>query len=396
MNPIVMTVSQLNRYVKSLIEGDSRLAGIFVSGEISNFKVHDYSGHAYFSLKDGNSLIKCVCFKSDLSRVRFMINDGMKVLCSGRVSIYERDGNYQYYVQSIRPEGIGEIALSFEQLKEKLAVEGLFDIDKKRRLPKYPQKIGVITAPGGAALKDIMNISARRFPLTELVVFPALVQGADAPSELISALKTAYAHPDIDLIIIGRGGGASEDLSAFNDETLARTLSKSPVPTISAVGHETDFTICDFVADLRAPTPSAAAELALPDGEEIKKNILERKLRISSAVNRKLNDLTLMLDAITRSNAIKNIGYHTDRAEEDLNKKVASLNAAYKSVILKKETELSSAAAVLNSISPLATLSRGYSVAVKNKKIIKSATSLNKDDEFKVILSDGEIECKVI
>lgn len=396
MSQLIMTVTQLNKYVKSLIEGDSRLAGIFVSGEISNFKVHDYSGHAYFSLKDGNALVKCVCFKSDLSRIRFKIEDGMRVLCSGRVSLFERDGNYQYYVQSIRPEGIGEIALSFEQLKLKLESEGLFAPERKRKLPKFPKKIGVVTALGGAALKDICNISNRRYPMCEIVVFPSTVQGVTAPSELVSALRTAYSQKDIDLIIIGRGGGANEDLSAFNDETLARTLALSPVPTISAVGHETDFTICDFVADLRAPTPSAAAEIALPDKKQILEYLSENNLRIKTAINRKLNELTLSLDAITRSKTLCDVNYFTEKAEGQLLDKHKALMNSYKLFINDKEKDLSKKVAVLSSISPLATLSRGYSVAIKDEKIISSVNSLESNDEFSLVLSDGEIECKVI
>ncbi|MEE1026856.1 MAG: exodeoxyribonuclease VII large subunit, partial [Acutalibacteraceae bacterium] len=273
MQPINLTVKQLNMYVRSLLEGDTNLASITLEGEISGFKNHFGSGHWYFVLKDADASVKSVMFKGNAQRVNFLPRDGMRVVCHGYVSLYEKDGQFQFYAETMHLFGEGDLAAEFERLKRKLESEGLFSLERKRPLPKFPKKIGVITSEIGAALQDILQVTSRRYPISDIVVFPALVQGISAPHSLVSALEKAYSRDDLDLIIIGRGGGSAEDLSCFNDELLARKIVLSPIPVISAVGHEVDFTICDFVSDLRAPTPSAAAELAVPSAEELLFNI---------------------------------------------------------------------------------------------------------------------------
>ncbi|MBQ2236593.1 MAG: exodeoxyribonuclease VII large subunit, partial [Clostridia bacterium] len=273
MERSVLSVKQLNMYVKSLIEGDARLAFVSIKGEISNFKNHFSSGHFYFTLKDNDAAIRCVMFRAYASAVKFRPEDGMEVILTGRVSIYERDGQYQFYAEEMHNAGQGDISVQFEQIKKKLAEEGLFDEESKRPIPKFPENIAVVTSNTGAAVQDIMNILSRRYPLARVIMCPVAVQGELAAPDMVNTLERIYALNNADLIIIGRGGGSIEDLWAFNSEALARKIYESPIPVISAVGHETDFTICDFVADLRAPTPSAAAELAVPNSAELKNKI---------------------------------------------------------------------------------------------------------------------------
>lgn len=268
--PGALTVTQLNEYIKRLIDTTPQLSDVYVKGEISNFKNHYSTGHFYFTLKDEGGQLRSVMFKSFASKLRFMPEDGMKVTAHGRISSYVRDGGYQLYCDMIEPEGVGSLYVAYEQLKKKLEYEGLFDASRKKPLPKIPSKVGIITSATGAAIRDMINVCGRRFPFATLVLYPALVQGPEAPAQLISGMNYFNAAKNVDVIIIGRGGGSIEDLWAFNDENLARTVAASAIPVISAVGHETDFTICDFVADRRAPTPSAAAELAVPDTAELK------------------------------------------------------------------------------------------------------------------------------
>ena len=283
----VLTVRQLNLYVRSLIESDQKLFNISVAGEISNFKSHYSSGHLYFTLKDNDAAIRCVMFKGNAQKIKFDVCDGLKVTLRGRVSLYEKDGQYQFYAEEMLPSGIGDIALRFEQIKAKLEAEGLFDASSKRTLPKFPKRIAVITSKTGAAVQDIINILSRRWPVAEIVMCPVSVQGELAVGEMLNALDRIYALDGIDVIIIGRGGGSIEDLWAFNDERLARKIYESPIPVISAVGHETDFTICDFIADLRAPTPSAAAELAVPSVEDFQRIISRYQNNLKNSLNSK-------------------------------------------------------------------------------------------------------------
>ena len=298
-DPLIITVGQLNRYVKSLLDADENLYNLYLVGEISNFTDHYKSGHFYFSLKDEDAQIKAVMFRNNASRVRFRVENGMRVIVRGRVSMYEAAGQYQIFVDDMQPDGVGALNLAFEQLKEKLQKEGLFDAAHKKPIPKMPKRVGVITSATGAAVQDILNILGRRFPLAEVVLASVLVQGEGAHEQLIAAIQEFNRNKCADVLIIGRGGGSTEDLWEFNNEDLARAVYASKIPVISAVGHETDFTICDFVADLRAPTPSAAAELAVPDQNEVLAYLDTLQNRLLRAVSLKLSDERYRLSSLT-------------------------------------------------------------------------------------------------
>lgn len=391
-----VTVKQLNLYVKSLIEGDLRLCDIYVTGEISNFKNHYASGHLYFTLKDNDAAIRCVMFKSYTSQIKFKVEDGLKVILRGRVSIYEKDGQYQFYAQEMHAAGIGDISLQFEQIKEKLAKEGLFDQDSKRPIPKFPKRIAVITSETGAAVQDIINILSRRWKSAEIVLCPVLVQGESAAPDMIKTLDRVYSLSDCDLIIIGRGGGSIEDLWAFNDEMLARKIYESPIPVISAVGHETDFTICDFVADLRAPTPSAAAELAVPDSYEILQKIGAYNSRLYSALQNKL-DLSKSKFKLLASSSYLNrpIESLLEKPLQDIDNLSDKLILTFKSRVDDFKARLSKDLASLDALSPLKVLARGYSVAEIDSHPINSIKSVDVGDKFKLRLNDGSLICEV-
>lgn len=392
--PEPISVAALNLYVKSLLEGDEKLSYIAVKGEISNFKTHFSSGHWYFTLKDTASAVKCVMFRGANSKVRFEVKDGTEVFVFGRVSLYEKDGSFQLYADDMKLSGSGDISLKFNLLKEKLEKEGLFDQSEKRQLPRFPKKIAVVTSIGGAAVRDILNILNRRYPLCEVLLCPVSVQGESAAREITDMLDKVYEQEGIDIIIIGRGGGSAEDLDAFNDEALARKVYESPVPIISAVGHETDFTICDFTADLRAPTPSAAAELAVPDIYELKEKIkksdsmLFKALRSSYEIS---NSRFLLCDKSFKDFAKKAFSdkmQRLDNAEESiLNKMTDKLS--------KSQSDLTLLIAKLDSLSPLKTLSRGYTLALKGENKVTSVKDISKSDEIKLIFSDGEANCTV-
>ncbi len=392
-----VTVKQLNLFVKSLIEGDSRLADIYVTGEISNFKNHYASGHLYFTLKDADASIRCVMFRGFASQVKFRIEDGMKVILRGRVSIYEKDGQYQFYAQEMHADGLGDISLQFEQIKEKLSKEGLFDTENKRPIPKFPKRIAVITSPTGAAVQDIMNILSRRWKLAEVLLCPVSVQGESAVPEMLDALDRVYTLSNCDLIIIGRGGGSIEDLWAFNSEELARKIYESPIPVISAVGHETDFTICDFVADLRAPTPSAAAELAVPDINDFLIKINNCKRVLKTTLIKKLNFEK------TRFASLENSVYLKKPLQSIIEKRMQNCDLladrllnSYKNRISIQNNKLATLIASLDAMSPLKVLSRGFSVATLNGKTVSSVNSINIGDNLTLKMSDGSLECNVI
>lgn len=304
-NTLVLSVSQLNRYIKMNFDADENLANIFISGEISNFTNHYRTGHLYFTLKDDSAAVRAVMFNSSAKRLKFMPEDGMKVIARGRVSVYEASGQYQLYVDDMQPDGVGALNLAYEQLKEKLQKEGLFSEHHKKPLPPYPEKVGVITSPTGAAVRDIINVLGRRFPYAEIVFCPVLVQGEGAHLQLTDAVNLFNSERAADVIIIGRGGGSIEDLWEFNDEGLARAVYNSEIPVISAVGHETDFTICDFVADMRAPTPSAAAELAVPDANELQYALSTLKNRMFLNVSSGIADRRSRLEYLTSKGALK-------------------------------------------------------------------------------------------
>ncbi|MDD6727814.1 MAG: exodeoxyribonuclease VII large subunit [Eubacteriales bacterium] len=391
----VITVSQVNTYIKALIDESAPLKNIYVVGEISNFLHYFRSGHMYFTLKDEKSQLKAVMFCSYSERLKFTPEDGMRVICRGRISAYEKDGVYQLYVEDMQPDGLGALNLAYEQLKEKLSKEGLFDEENKRSLPRFPKKIGVATSDMGAAIEDIKNITARRYPLCELVIVPTQVQGVQAAPDIVKSIQLLDSREDIDLIIVGRGGGSIEDLWAFNTEEVARAVYACSKPVISAVGHETDFTICDFVADLRAPTPSAAAELAVPDINDIAVFLNNAKGTFSLSLQRRLDYETQRLDSITdaldkcENNIFESCSNRFDLSQD-------KLKSAYKNKVDILSLSLSVHAQKLNALSPLATLSRGYCIAENDEKIISSKNDVSENDDIKLIFSDGEVNCRVI
>lgn len=392
-----LTVRQLNLFVKSLIEGDVRLNDITVVGEISNFKNHYASGHLYFTLKDKDASIRCVMFKGFAQYVKFNACDGMQVVLRGKVSIYEKDGQYQFYAQEMHEFGKGDIALAFEQIKEKLSKEGLFATESKRPIPKFPKRIAVITSDTGAAVQDIVNIISRRWPITEIMLFPVAVQGENAVPDMLCALDKVYELSTCDTIIIGRGGGSIEDLWAFNSEALARKIYESPIPVISAVGHETDFTICDFVSDLRAPTPSAAAELAVPDVNEISVKINTLNSSLKNALLAKYNLNKIKLDKITDSLVFKTpLQTLISSKYENIDKLTDSLILNYKLLINNNKNNLSNTISKLDALSPLKVLARGYAVAERNGRVISSIDKINLGDSISVTLTDGSLDCTVI
>ena len=396
MQPINLTVKQLNMYVRSLLEGDTNLASITLEGEISGFKNHFGSGHWYFVLKDADASVKSVMFKGNAQRVNFLPRDGMRVVCRGYVSLYEKDGQFQFYAETMHLFGEGDLAAEFERLKRKLESEGLFSRDRKRPLPKFPKKIGVITSETGAALQDILQVTSRRYPICDIVVFPALVQGSGAPNSLISALEKAFLRDDLDLIIIGRGGGSAEDLSCFNDELLARKIVLSPISVISAVVHEVDFTICDFVSDLRAPTPSAAAELAVPSAEELLFNISSSMSKIEVLLNRKINNLQMELDNLISKRCFANPKFLFEPFEVKLKSAIERFETAYILNVKEREIKLNKVLSTLEVLSPLKVMERGFSVVYRNENIVTDVNDLNIDDTLKIRLLNGNITVKVL
>ena len=391
-----VTVTQLNEYIKAKIDGDGFLSRVSVKGEISNFTNHYKTGHFYFTIKDETSLIRAVMFRGNTAKLRFAPENGMKIVARGRVSAFVRDGQYQLYCDSMEPDGIGALYFAFEQLKKKLAAEGLFDEARKRPLPKIPTRIGVITSPTGAAIRDIINILGRRFPYAKVILYPALVQGAEAAPSLIAGMRHFMEARDVDVIIIGRGGGSAEDLAAFNDETLARAVFASKIPVISAVGHETDFTICDFVADLRAPTPSAAAELAVPDREEMRAALAQLTRRLCGSVQAGLDDRRQMLDALASANVLQNPSAWLSPRRQALRNTVQSLTHSAERRILNEKNELAALSARLDAMSPLKVLSRGYAiVSDENGKVIKRTEDAKPGDVLTARVEDGAITVRV-
>ena len=393
--PRVLSVSQINFYIKSIIENDGSLQFVLVTGEISNLTVHQRSGHIYLSLKDSNSVISAVMFAGNARRLRFRLENGMKVICRGRISVYEPSGRYQLYIEDMQPDGVGALALAFEQLKSDLEKKGLFDPAHKKTLPKFPKTIGVITSPTGAAVQDITNIIRRRFPSADIVLAPVLVQGESAPEQLVRAVNKFSASKIADVVIIGRGGGSAEDLWAFNDEQLAYAVYNCETPIISGVGHETDFTVCDFVADVRASTPSAAAELAVPDRQELMSYYFKQKQYISAMLDRKIKTAQLRLENQQRRMSASSPKLKAEQLEKQLSAKSEKLTRFMNIYISDKENKLIAAKGKLDGLNPLNVLNRGYAIAEKDEKIITSSKQLKDGDDFTVILSDGKINAKV-
>lgn len=395
-NTLVLSVSQLNRYIKMNFDADENLANIFISGEISNFTNHYRTGHLYFTLKDDSAAVRAVMFNSSAKRLKFMPEDGMKVIARGRVSVYEASGQYQLYVDDMQPDGVGALNLAYEQLKEKLQKEGLFSELHKKPLPPYPEKVGVITSPTGAAVRDIINVLGRRFPYAEIVFCPVLVQGDGAHLQLTDAVNLFNSERAADVIIIGRGGGSIEDLWEFNDEGLARAVYKSEIPVISAVGHETDFTICDFVADMRAPTPSAAAELAVPDANELQYALSALKNRMFLNVSSGIADRRSRLEYLTSKGALKSPDEMLSNRSQRLDTAFSKMLSSYENRIGGKKVEFISAATALSKLDPMSVLMRGFAfVSDKNGKNVYSSQALAKGDKINVRFHDGSAVCEV-
>ena len=395
-NTLVLSVSQLNRYIKMNFDADENLANIFISGEISNFTNHYRSGHLYFTLKDDSAAVRAVMFNSSAKRLKFMPEDGMKVIARGRVSVYEASGQYQLYVDDMQPDGVGALNLAYEQLKEKLQKEGLFSEHHKKPLPPYPEKVGVITSPTGAAVRDIINVLGRRFPYAEIVFCPVLVQGEGAHLQLTDAVNLFNSERAADVIIIGRGGGSIEDLWEFNDEGLARAVYNSEIPVISAVGHETDFTICDFVADMRAPTPSAAAELAVPDANELQYALSALKNRMFLNVSSGIADRRSRLEYLTSKGALKSPDEMLSNRSQRLDTAFSKMLSSYENRIGGKKVEFISAATALSKLDPMSVLMRGFAfVSDKNGKNVYSSQALAKGDKINVRFHDGSAVCEV-
>lgn len=395
-NTLVLSVSQLNRYIKMNFDADENLANIFISGEISNFTNHYRTGHLYFTLKDDSAAVRAVMFNSSAKRLKFMPEDGMKVIARGRVSVYEVSGQYQLYVDDMQPDGVGALNLAYEQLKEKLQKEGLFSELHKKPLPPYPEKVGVITSPTGAAVRDIINVLGRRFPYAEIVFCPVLVQGDGAHLQLTDAVNLFNSERAADVIIIGRGGGSIEDLWEFNDEGLARAVYNSEIPVISAVGHETDFTICDFVADMRAPTPSAAAELAVPDANELQYALSALKNRMFLNVSSGIADRRSRLEYLTSKGALKSPDEMLSNRSQRLDTAFSKMLSSYENRIGGKKVEFISAATALSKLDPMSVLMRGFAfVSDKNGKNVYSSQALAKGDKINVRFHDGSAVCEV-
>lgn len=389
----VLSVSEINGYVKELFDGIPIFSSLKISGEISNFKRHMASGHLYFSLKDESSALKAVMFRSSAADLRFEPENGMRVIAHGRLSAYPRDGAYQLYVSSLEPDGIGGFYIAFEKLKKKLSAEGLFSAERKKPIPELPRTVGVITSPTGAAVRDIINVTSRRYPLAKLLIFPALVQGDGAVPSLIAGLRCFNAHRTADVIIIGRGGGSIEDLWAFNSEELAREIAASQIPVISAVGHETDFTICDLVSDLRAPTPSAAAELAVPDISELYRRINNAFGTMQSDILGMLETYRQHLSSLASKRVMRSPDSLLDYKRERLDRIREKLTAAMCDICGRDRAALERLSAKLNALSPLAVMSRGFGAAFdKGGRMLRSARELPSGTEFVLKLSDGSVK----
>lgn len=391
----VLTVTQVNTYIKALLDESVPLRNIYISGEISNFTHYYRTGHLYFTLKDESSQLKAVMFSSNASRLRFQAENGMKVICRGRISVYSKSGEYQLYVDDMQPDGVGALSLAFEQLKKKLSQEGLFDEVHKKPIPPFPSKIGVATSNIGAAVEDIKNITARRYPLAEIIICPTVVQGENAPADIVRSIKMLDGYDGIDVIILGRGGGSAEDLWAFNSEEVARAVFACETPIVSAVGHETDFTICDFVSDLRAPTPSAAAELVCPDINKLYSDLSVKKNALDFYITNRIETLEQDLCDITQNGAFADAESFFAAYQDNLEVLSERLNDAFSFTIDDKENKFLNASARLEALSPLSVLMRGYCVASKNGKAVKSKKDIKKDDELTLRFADGRVDISV-
>lgn len=418
MNDKYISVSQLTRYIKYKIDNDVNLNEVFLKGEISNFKAHS-RGHFYFTLKDEGSRINAIMFVSQTKKIKFMPQDGMKVLVTGKISVFEANGGYQIYVNEMLEDGVGNLYIAYEQLKKKLESEGLFNKEHKKEIPHIPKRVGVVTAPTGAAIKDIISTIKRRWPLTEIYLFPSLVQGEDAKEDIVKQIKKAENfYLPLDTLIVGRGGGSIEDLWPFNEEIVARAIYECKIPTISAVGHEIDFTIADFVADLRAPTPTGAAEMAVPQLSDMKNYLNQVNIRLNNTINNKINNNKRKLNDIMARNIFKNPMIIYEKKELQFDSILERLKFSLKSLTSAKEKELIKVknsyilknplqllekkgnkylqlVSKLETLSPLLTLQRGYTMTKKEGKVITKSTDLKKKDIIEIAFSDGSVNAEI-
>lgn len=391
----VLTITQINEYIRSMMDHDSLLVNVAVKGEISNYKMYP-SGHHYFTLKDEGGALKCVLFKGNALRLRFRPENGMQVIAMGKISVYPRDGAYQLYCSGLVLDGVGDLYAAFEQLKTKLAAQGLFDPAHKKPLPKLPGTIGIITSSAGAAVHDMLRILRKRYPLTKVVLLPVRVQGAEAPGEIATAIAYANHYQLADLLIVGRGGGSIEDLWAFNDEAVAHAIYRSAIPVISAVGHEPDVTISDFVADLRAATPSNAAELAVPDQDALRQNLDGMSATMVTAMSRQIKAARQHLNALSASPALKSPEGYLEQRKKSLQLLENRLYAAQNQQISRKKQRYIALAAKLDGMSPLKVLSRGYAmVQTEDRNIVRSVSDLAIGNSIEVTLADGAVYAAV-
>ena len=390
----IATVSQINNYIKAVIDKVPILQNIWIKGEISNFKLHS-SGHIYLTLKDDGSVLKAVMFRNAASNLRFKPTDGTKVLARGKIGVYESGGQYQMYIEEMEAEGMGDLYAKFEALKKMLSEEGLFDDSRKKSIPKFPETIGIVTSPTGAAIRDMINVLRRRCPMVKVIIYPCLVQGADAAESICKGIEYFNSKKNVDVIIAGRGGGSIEDLWAFNEEITARAVASSEIPVISAVGHEVDFTICDFVADLRAPTPSAAAELAVPDVTELKRNIDSMRTRMSVFLKNKVDTQVKQLDLLAKRSSLTQFDKFILDKEQTVDALLDRCTMAFKNKREVSEKLFSALCGKLSALSPLAVFERGYSSTTKNGKIVKKISQLCEGDNIVLRLTDGEAACLV-
>ena len=392
----VLSVSQINGYIQSKLDGDALLAGVAVRGEISNYKLYP-SGHHYFTLKDENSALKGVMFKGNAMRLRFRPENGMKVIAMGKISVYPRDGAYQLYCTAMAIDGVGDLHAAFELLKKKLSAEGLFDPAHKKPLPAYPATIGIITSSAGAAVHDMLRILRKRYPLTKVRLLPVRVQGAEAPGEIADAIAYANRHRLADLLIVGRGGGSIEDLWAFNDERVAYAIFNSQIPVISAVGHEPDVTISDYVADLRAATPSNAAELAVPDQEALLQTLDSMSSAMETAVTRQIKNARRHLDVLSGSPALRSPMGYLEQKQRQLELLKNRLISGQNQALSKKEARYIALTAKLDAMSPLKVLTRGYAMAQKDEgHVIRSIHQVELGERITVTLNDGKLSATVM
>jgi len=392
----LLTVTQLNEYIKLMMDGNPFLGDVFVCGEISNFTNHYKTGHFYFSLKDEGGTLRAVMFRSAAQFVQFRPENGMRVILHGRVSVFPRDGQYQIYVNEMQPDGIGALYIAYEQLRRKLEAEGLFDATRKKAIPKIPSSIGLVTSPTGAAVRDMIDIIGRRFPLSRVILYPALVQGQGAAASVAAGVRFFNEQMPVDVMIVGRGGGSIEDLWAFNDEMLARTVAASKIPVISAVGHETDVTLCDFVADLRAPTPSAAAELAVPEAEELKRELFARARVLYTALMVKLSGARSALQALAASRSLRAPDAYFDDKRMALAHLLEKLERGMSLTLLQQKNRFAALCGKMETLNPLKVLSRGYAAVFDDTgNAISSVKTLHNGQEILVRVADGAFEATV-